>query len=569
MDNVDVFGRDPDLLGDDLGERGFVALALGLHTQTYNSLAGGVNPQFTAVGHAEAEDVHVLARAGTDRFGEEADADSHQFAAGPFLYLLLAQVFVTDHLHRFAHGRLVVAAVVDPAGLGFVGELVGLDEILQPELGRVHLEFVGQDVDHAFDQIHRLSDAERTGIGDTPGRFVGVHGVHVAIGGFDVVAAGEDTEEPGRVLDRCRRAVEGSVVGQDVGADRSDLAVLGGGDLAAHDVVAGESGAHEILGAVLHPFHRLAGDDGGNDRTHVAGVDRHLVAEAAADVGSDDANLVLGETRHQGVDGAVGVGGLRITPEGQLAADLVHVGDAAACLHRSGMNPGVDDVFGDDHIGVGEHGLGGLFVAGFPIEAVVVLLALEIISDQGGVGIEGLAHVDDRIQWLVVDVDQFQRIACGVPVFSHDEGNLLMLEANLVGGENGLHVVGEGRHPCQIEGLQGGTGDNRFDLGMSLGGGGVDAVDLGVSKRAAQDREVQHARQLHIVDELAGAPNQAGIFLTEHAAEADRLLVVQVVVGGGDLVGVLCDGHAGVPSRETAVSRSLAAAHWMERMMVE
>ncbi len=66
----------PSSSADDLRERRLVALALGLHRQPQHRLAGRVHPQLGAVGHAEAEDVHVLARAGADALGEEADADA-------------------------------------------------------------------------------------------------------------------------------------------------------------------------------------------------------------------------------------------------------------------------------------------------------------------------------------------------------------------------------------------------------------------------------------------------------------------------------------------------------------
>ena len=82
VDDLDVLGRDADLLGDDLGERRLVALALALHRQPQLGLAGGVDAELAAVGHAEPEDVHVLARAGADTLGEERQADAHQLAVG-------------------------------------------------------------------------------------------------------------------------------------------------------------------------------------------------------------------------------------------------------------------------------------------------------------------------------------------------------------------------------------------------------------------------------------------------------------------------------------------------------
>ena len=373
-----------------------LALAHARHPQ--DRLAGGVDAQLAAVGHAEAEDVHVLARPGADGLGEERDADAHELALGPLLLLLATELVVAGHLHGQAHGRLVVAGVVHPARLRRVGELVGLDEVLDPQLGGVHLEVVRQAVDEALHEVHGLGDAERARVGHAAGRLVRVDGRHLAVGRLQVVAAREHPEEPGRVLDRRRGAVEGAVVGQHVRADGEDLAVLGGGDLAAHHVVAREAGAHQVLGAVLHPLHRLADDQRRHDGAHVARVDRHLVAEPAADVGGDDPDLVLRQTRHQRVHRAVRVGGLRRRPEGELAVHLLEVGHAPARLHRGRVHAGVDDVLHRHHLGRLEHRVGGGLVAGLPVEAVVVGLALEVVADDRGIGRERLPHVDDRIE---------------------------------------------------------------------------------------------------------------------------------------------------------------------------
>ena len=149
LTHLDVGRWDADLLGHDLGVGRLVALALAHARHPQDRLAGGVDPQLAAVGHAEAEDVHVLAGPGADRLGEERHADAHQLAPGPLLGLLAAELVVAGHLHGHAHGRLVVAGVVHPAGLGRVRELVGLEEVLEPQLGRVHVELVGEAVDDA------------------------------------------------------------------------------------------------------------------------------------------------------------------------------------------------------------------------------------------------------------------------------------------------------------------------------------------------------------------------------------------------------------------------------------
>ena len=327
------------------------------------------------------------------------------------------------------------------------------------------------------------------------------------------------------------------MVGDHVGADRQDLALLRGRDLAAHHVVAGEAGAHEVLEAVLHPLHGLADHQRGHDRADVAGVDRHLVAEAAADVRRDHPDLVLGQPGDQRVDGPVRVRGLAGGPQRELPADPLVVGDAAAGLHRSRVDARVDDVLGDDHVGAGEDRLGRRLVAGLPVEAVVVGLPLEVVADHRGVRREGGAYVDHRRQGVVLHVDQLERVARRVAVLGHHERDLLALEPDLVGGEHGLHVVGQGGHPGQPLSGQVGAGDDRLHLGVGQRGGRVDADDPGMGDGRAQDREVQHPGQLDVVDVAAHPADEARVLLAEHPAVPDRRLVVvdplEVLAGFG------------------------------------
>ncbi len=315
----------------------------------------------------------------------------------------------------------------------------------------------------------------------------------MAVGGLDVVAAGEHPEEAGRVLHRGGGAVERAVVREDLGADREDLPLAGRCDLTDHHVVAGEAGAHQVLAAVLHPLDRLARDEGRDDRADVPGIDGHLVAEPAADVRGDHPDLVFGQTRDEGVEGAVGVRRLARRPQRELAGDPVVVGHGTAGFHRRRVHPGIDHLLPGDHVGLRERGFGGGGVPGLPVEAVVVGLALEVGADHRGLGCEGATDVDDRIEDVVLDVDEFEGVAGGVPVLGDDEGDLLALEADLVGGEDGLDVVGQGRHPGQALVREVGAGDDGPHLRVGLRGAGVDAEDLRVRDRGAQDRQVQHA----------------------------------------------------------------------------
>ena len=216
------------------------------------------------------------------------------------------------------------------------------------------------------------------------------------------------------------------------------------------------------------------------------------------------------------------------------------------------------------HVGRLEHRVGGRLVAGLPVEAVVVGLALEVVADDRGVGGQRLPHVDHRREHLVVDLDQLERVARRVAVLGHHEGDLLALEAHLVGGQHGLHVVGQRGHPRQALLGQVGAGDHGHHLGVRLGGADVDAHDAGVGHRRAQDRQVQHPGELDVVAVLAHAAHEARVLLAEHAAVADRLLVV--VVEAVERTGV--EGGHDAPPTLTGCSVWRAAAYCTDRTMV-
>src|SRR5208283_1284477 len=103
-----------------------------------------VYPDLARIEHTEAEDVAILDRTGTDDLGEEADADTHQFAgfaAGEgfaIAPLLVAQTCVVDRGEGLVECSHIVAAVVFPAERRPVRELLLLDQIAAPDFGRVH-----------------------------------------------------------------------------------------------------------------------------------------------------------------------------------------------------------------------------------------------------------------------------------------------------------------------------------------------------------------------------------------------------------------------------------------------
>jgi hypothetical protein len=133
---------------------------------------------------------------------------------------------------------------------------------------------------------------------------------------------------------------------------RLDAAVLGRAHLDVDVVVAGERVGLEVLRAVLDPLHRLADEERGGHREHVARVDRDLAAEPAADVVGLDADVLFGDGQagrggDQRDHGPDGVGRLCRHVHRQLAPDRIPVRDDAARLDRRDVDARDVDVLLD------------------------------------------------------------------------------------------------------------------------------------------------------------------------------------------------------------------------------
>ncbi len=468
-----------------------------------------MDAELRRVDHGEACDVADLRHAGADDLGERREADAHDLALGALLGLLLAELVVADQIERDVQRLLVVARVVLPAHRALVRELLRLDEVLPAQLGRVDARLEGQVLHQALDQVGGLGHAERAPVGDAARGLVRVDAVDLAVRRLEVVRPRGDVEEAGGPLRRLRLRVEGTVVGEDVGADGEHLAVLRGRDLALHVVVAGEARGDQVLRARLDPLDRLADQERRRGRDDVAGVDRHLVAEAAADVRRDDADLLLGQTRHQREQRAVRVRGLARQVDRHLPGRLVVVGDRAAGLHRRRVDARVERVELDDDVGVREDAVRRIGIAGLPREDVVVGLALEVRADDRGVGVERLLRIRDHRQRLVVHVDALERVLGLVLRLGDDADDLLALEADLVRRQDRLRVASQRRHPREAVLGQQVARHARDDARHRHGARAVDRVDLGVGERRPVDRHVQHAGQLHVIDVVALAADEA------------------------------------------------------------
>src|SRR5437763_966221 len=117
----------------------------------YAALAG--------VEHLEAQDVEVLRRPCADDLGEARDANAHELTLGALRSLLLAELGITDLVHRELERAAIVARVVLPPKRRGVREGRRRDEVLHPQLGRVLLDLEREHVDEPLDGEGSLGDA--------------------------------------------------------------------------------------------------------------------------------------------------------------------------------------------------------------------------------------------------------------------------------------------------------------------------------------------------------------------------------------------------------------------------
>ena len=94
------------------------------------------------------------------------------------LFLFCTQIIIANGLHRLVPSGMIIARVIFPTQCGLVWELFFFDEINLAQLGCVHIQLNGQNLDHAFDEINGLGHTERTPITYATRGFVRVNTIH-------------------------------------------------------------------------------------------------------------------------------------------------------------------------------------------------------------------------------------------------------------------------------------------------------------------------------------------------------------------------------------------------------
>jgi len=191
------------------------------------------------------------------------------------------------------------------------------------------------------------------------------------------------------------------------------------------------------------------------------------------------------------------------------------------------MHARVEDLLAHRDGRTGERRVGGSLVTRLPGKDMIGMSARavphfflvgDILADHGRIGRQRLLRVDDGRQLLVLDFDQGCAIVGGVAVGRQHHGDLLILKADFLIRQHGLHIAGNGRHPMQVDRLQIIRRQHRDDPRRRQRLALVDRVDARMRVGTAHDRAEQHSRQFDVIDIQALAANEARILLAQQRA---------------------------------------------------
>ena len=334
-------------------------------------------------------------------------------------------------------------------------------------------------------------------------------------------------------------------VGQRMQVDSRDGAVVHGAQLDGHLHLMARVARGDGLLAGVAAIARTAGLLGDERHEDLAAA-RLLGAKAAADAWLDDLHLRLRNVERlrdhaAHVEGHLRGGGHRDTPE------RVGRREGAEGLHGRGLRGLASVGAGEDDVALGE----GLVQVAIVARAAAHQVASNVATlreHKGHVAlgvdhdvvIESLGKVKQRLEHLVVDLDELERLVGGLLGLGSDNRHLLVLIAHevlenqaVVGTRLRIALAGDGKaalgHVL--------VGVDAHDAGHLQRARGVDRANLGAGVRAA----------LELNDERAGGHQVArvdGATLEQGLRVLLGLLVGDLLVGNTVAAGVV-DGQLG------------------------
>ena len=516
----------PELVGHDLREPGLVTLAVRRCPRVQRGRPGGVHAYRGGLPAAALEP--EPARTDGPRRRVAADLGVGGEADAAVDALLTKRLGLTVHLGRvdvleqLVERGLIVPRVVDDADRGLVAGGERRDEVLPPQLERVHAQLVRELVHHDLDHVGRLGAAR------SPDRvrreLVRHHAGHVGHHRRRFVDAAHH-ERAQRRDQRRQQQLVGADVRDDLRVPGRERAVALGADLDVVDLVTPVVGDHHPLRTRLDPLHRAPELARRPSAADLLGVDIELGTETAPDLRSDHTDPVLADAEQYREEQTQEVRNLGGAPDGQPVAAIL--GQHPARLDRPTGHAMVDDATLDDDVGLGEAGL-EVAAAKRP---VAHLVGPELLVDQRRSVLERLLRIGDHRERVVLDDDVLGRVDDRVAVIADHERDRIADVLDLALGQH--PVIGgvdldAGRHPrhrqarLHVEIL---VGVDRDDAVARLGRRRVDRDDLGVRLGRAHPCPPQLADQVDVVDVARAAGDQPRVLLAAQGAPDVRLTV--------------------------------------------
>ena len=382
----DVLERYAQLVGDDLREGGFVALAVTVGAGNHGDRAGNVHAHFAHLEqpHASAKGECHLRRREAARFDVAGKADAALLALLFRSRLAGPKAGVVGVRQRFVQAGFVISNVVSECHRRFVGKVARLNEVAAADVGGIHVQFPRRRFHQAFDNVGGLGAASAS-VG-VHRRGVGEEREHFHVDGRGLVLAGQERA----VQIRGHAGSEGGEVGTHVGAglhaQAEELAVFRQRQFGVGDVIASVGICQEGFRTLGTPLDRPAQLAGGPNDGGFLRVDENLGAETAADIRRDDPQFgfrceIHERRQHQAFQVRILRGGVQ-----RVGAS----GGIVLAQRRSRFDGVRNEAIVDD---VQAHGagcllerlVGGSFVAKFPVVALVVGSGL--VDLIGGVGV--------------------------------------------------------------------------------------------------------------------------------------------------------------------------------------
>ena len=480
--------------------------------------------------HVDAGDIHV----GNARslHGERAAQGAHAVAQVHGQRL----VAPTDHVHR-AQQAAVERAGVELFVVVLRHDLALAHDVLKAQVGGVHVQHVGELVDGTLHGKLALGGTVAAIRAAAVG--VGVDGVppkaarlHMVVDGQALMARKAD-RRGGVLAVRAR-------VGQRVQVDGRDGAVVHGAQLNGHlHLVARVTRGDSLLAgvaAVARTASLL-----GHERNEDLAAARLLGAKAAADARFNDLHLRLRNVERlrdhaAHVEGHLRGGGHRD------AAERIGHRKGAEGLHGRGLRGLAGVGTGEDDVALGERLVQIAIIAGTAAHQVASNVAA-LREHKGHVAlgvdhdvvIECLGKVEQRLEHLIVDLDELERLVGGLLGLGGDDRHLLVLIAHevledqaVVGTRLRIALAGDGK--AALGHIL--VGVDAHDARHLQGARRIDGADLGAGIGAA----------LELNDERAGGHHIArvdGTALEQGLRVLLGLLVGNLLVGDAVRAGVI------------------------------